>query len=49
MEMLIDNIIKLWMKLWFDENALSREKLYPANQKLKSAIFMLDFLEFLIC
>ena len=41
MEIPLDNILKLWMELWFDENALSDEKLYPAEDNLKSANFML--------
>ena len=46
MEISLDNIIKLWMKLWFDKNALSRGKLYPPEDDLKSANFMLGFWNF---
>ena len=30
MEIPLDDILKLWMKLWFDEHALTREKRYPS-------------------
>ena len=43
MEIPLYNILKLWMKLWFDENALARKKLYPPEGNLKSANFMLNF------
>ena len=43
MEIPLDNIIKLWMKLWFDENALAREKIYPSEENLKSANVRLIF------
>ena len=45
-EIPLDNILKLWMKLWFDENALSMAKLYPPEENFKSANFMLGFLIF---